>query len=351
MEAEAEAEAAEMARIAALEKDGQEPDDDKQADPPKPTDTTPAKPDTTDTNTPHPQPEKAQESELEQVKAQLAAERVAREQAENRWRTADGMLRKRESEKDEQLKAMAARLEALEKRPTEPAKPREPAYLKHLDPDERRAITEEGKEPLEVRAARGEIEESETRVLKTVEERLAAKLKEVQEQAAAEQQRIIEESRREARSASVFAKVEELSPGFKAEDADPNSKWRVFLAQPDPDRVDGGTYLESAKEFLSLGNARGIAQLRNEYLSLNPGGKRDQLEGQVKPDTVRASGKPQPTNGKVTHTMSEYKAFYDDLIHHRIKPNADGSPRTAEQIAALQAELDDAYHNGELVNR
>lgn len=351
--------AEELARIAALEKEQEQLDNPTTpADPPP---AEPANPDAKDPNAPHDPPEpNKQEDAVEALKAELEQLRATNAQLENRWRTADGMLKKRDGDRDELLKSLQAKLDALEKRASEPpAKPPEKPWKKYLTPDEQMALGEDGMEPLELRAARGEIEATREELKREMDARLEAKLAEMRQQSeskAAEQARLAEAKYVEGK---LFAKVDELVPGFKAEDSKASSNWGRFLDMVNPDT--GTTYREMAQAMIEAAverpvlvnaSAESIAKLFTTYQAQDPSGSRKQaLEGQVKPDASKASGKPPTPHAKPSHTMAEYNAFYTAKVRGKMPPNADGSPRTAEQIAALQAELDEWYFREQMAGR
>lgn len=333
-------EAAELARIAAIEKGEQPVKAEQPKDEGKPADQ-PATPENP------PQPVKAEQAdELAQLRADLERERLAREAAEQKYRTADGMLRKKEDTRDEEIRALREQIKALaDRQAQEPQKPKEKAYLKHLTPEERQAIGEGGTEPLEIRGARGEIESTAEQLRQEFEAKLKANAEQARKQFNDELAQRSAAEQAKATSARLLDAVEKLAPGFRSDDSDASSKWQDFLRLPDPDSVIGATYGDRGAALFNAGNAKGVAQLYAEYQALNPSGSRAaKLESQVKPDTSHAQIKPKPANAPAEHTMEEYSEFYRDLTRGKIKPNADGTPRTRQQIAALQAELDDWYY-------
>jgi hypothetical protein len=340
-------EAAELARIAAIEKGEQPVKAEQPKDEGKPADqhATPENP---------PQPVKAEQAdELAQLKADLERERLAREAAEQKYRTADGMLRKKEDTRDEEIRALREQIKALaDRQAQEPQKPKEPGKLRLLNADERQAVGENGQEPLEYRMAKGDIDATADQLRQEFEAKLKAQAEQARKQFNDELTQRAATEQAKATNARLLDAVEKLAPGFLADDSSVTSKWQDFLRLPDPDSVIGATYGDRGAALFNAGNAKGVAQLYAEYLALNPSGSRAaKLESQVKPDTSHAQGKPKPANAPVEHTMEEYSEFYRDLTRGKVKPNADGTPRTRQQIAALQAELDDWYYKQQLGGR
>ena len=301
-----------------------------------------------------PEPKVQASDEVSAIKADLARLQLENSQLEQRWRTAQGMLSKRDGEKDELLRRLQEKVEALERRPTEPVKPKEKSYLKHLSPEERQAFEADGTLPAEVRMARGELEDLEERTQRLVDEKMAAAKEDVLKQIEAEKRRQFDEQESVRSFTRLCSKVEELAPGFNAANNDRASNFcSKFLDLPDPMRADGGTYRQSASEMVAVGDPRGIAKLFAEYQAMDPSGtKAKTLEGQVKPDTSRANGSQRVDKSAApVFTMSDYDAFWRFKQQGKFPPNQDGTPRTKEQIEALEVQLEDAYMSGKLVAR
>ena len=348
IEADAIKEAEENARIEAAEKE-QAAADAADADQTPVADKPVATPEPEVRQEPEPNTQVAddkRDAEIERLRGELA-------QVEQRWRTAQGMLSKRDGEKDEALRRLMEKVQALEKRSTEPVTPKEKAYLKHLTPEEKQAFSGEGSEPAELRMARGEIESLEERtqrlIDKKMEEAKVAALKEIE----VETRRQSDELAANTSFKHLCSKVEELAPGFNAANNDPKSNFCArFLDMPDPMRADGGTYRTSASEMVSAGDPRGIAKLFAEYQALDPSGsKAKSLEGQVKPDTSRSTGKPTTQPGAPVFTKGDYDAFWRFKQTGRFPPNQDGTVRTKEQIDKLEAQLEEAFNSGKLADR
>lgn len=340
MEADEKAQAEELARVQA-EADGV-------TAPETTTATTPANPPVV-ADPPQPQ---GQDGEVARLTAELERMRVEKEAADQRWRTSQGMLAKRESDKDEALRQMTERLNALEKRNAEPPTPKEPAKFKYLTPEEREAMKNGGdSDPLEFRQSKGEIEAAKEELLARMDaqrqEVLAEFDRKTSEQAAAQAR----EQQSSASWSKFVSEVEKLAPGFTVANDTAGSNWTKFLDSPDRDSVTGGTYRDSASALVQAGRAKGVAELFKAYQAIDPSGsKARQLESQVRPDTSRATGRPTATT-EDTITMQMYDQFYKDLRQGTLRPNPDGTRMTPAQVADTQGKLDTWYYNEQLAGR
>jgi hypothetical protein len=283
-------------------------------------------------------------AEIERLTAEL-------QKSDQRWKTLQGFRDKQESEKDAQLKALQDKFDALEARLLNPPKPAEKAYLRKLNPDERKAYEDEDSLPAETRAALGELEAARERYTQELDERerrILERVKKEQADIVAKQAQAQEVAATQNR---LFAKVEELAPGFAADDSNPN--WGKFLDQPDPSDVMGGTYRESAKRAIDAVNARAIASIYAEFKAKDPSGsKAKALEALVRPETTRATGTDKAAaQGKVAYTVDQYKRFYDayaDFARGKPMIGRDGRAMTTEQVEKIRLALDEAESRGEL---
>jgi len=342
-------EAEDMARLAKLEQE-QAAGEQSNADPAQQE----AQPEATPTNNEQAnegQPEpKQQEDPTAGLTAEIERLRKDNETLEQRWRTAQGMLSKRDGDMAESMRQMQAKLDALEKRAQEPVKPRENPAYRYLKPEEKKALEESGEDTLELRAAKGYVDTLREEFLAKREADNKAALEEFERKLAEREANAQAEQSAQASQSKLFDAVEKLSPGFTADDSTSGSNWRKFLDLPDPSSISGGTYRDRAVAMVQAGYAEGVASLHKEYKSLLPGGNRaKELEAQVKPPTSKASSTPKQTEDVISLPM--YEAFYADKRAGRFRPNPDGTPMTAKQIGALQAKLDDWYIKEQIAGR
>lgn len=283
------------------------------------------------------------QAELERTQGELVRERAAKEASDNRWRTADGILKAKESERDKTIQALQAQMAELLTRQAEAAPKVKPIH-KYLTPDERQAIGDGNDAPVELRASLGAVEDAEARLQRQIEAATKAAQEAIRKELEQERVKQAEAAKEAAAQAEADARfnklldrVEAAAPGFKAENSTPDSGWVKFLNIVNP--KTGEPYRVIANALASVGDDEGIARLWSQYQALNPSGSREAaLAAQVKPDQSRSATAPRPPAPPIT--MAEYERFWNLKRQPGALRNKDGSAMTAEQIAAYEARLE-----------
>lgn len=329
-------EAADLAAIAAAEKaaqDGQQTPVEEST----PVVTAPVQPVVAQ---PAPQPVAGQDAgAIDALKAEVERLKTERAEAEQRWRSAQGILKA--GNQDNSLKAMKDELAELKKMLAD-SKPKENAAFRHVKPEYRKAIEEAGGElPPEYLMAKGEIEAS----AESFNAKLEAQMAEIK---AMKDELMARDTERE-QSASwngFMSQVESAAPGFTAENNTAGSGWTKFLDLSDP--KTGMPYRKMAEYMAGEGNAKGIVALFNEYKAMSPGGdKARSLESLVKPETGKSAPAPKTEKGP-QHTFAEYEHAYKQLRPGQPLRKLDGTVIPKEGVAAYMADYDEWFNREQM---
>ena len=256
------------------------------------------------------------------------------EQANQRWRTAQGMI----AAKDKELADLRAK-------PPEAAQPPPPppqafsgdsAYQSHLTEEEREDYdSRDDALGISGRAVLGIIEAEFAGLRKALEGRIDT----------LDQYRL--ESEHSEQEDLVWSAVEAISPGARDINQSTNPTWLEYLGGPDPNNP-GRTLQESAQTFYQAGAIRDLAAIVDDYKQQYGWSPQDSstvnsdmISGQFKP--ARTSGSSAPVaQQKPLIPESEVEKFYAD----RVKGVYDGRD---EEVKTIEAAIEEAAAEGRIL--
>lgn len=217
------------------------------------------------------EPEPQAEPEPENLSAEIARLRDSLRIEKHRNDSLEGRVETQLRPLAEQVRALRAELEKAKRQtPVAPSEPETPPYLKHLKGEERQAWADEPEVnlPMEVRMAKGYAETAQAAVERELAD-VKAQMADIRSSS--------EQAQRQSRVSALWQKVESRSPGA-IEINTRDTGWVSFLNQLDPD-TEGATYGDRGDLLVSIGDAKGIAALIEQYRKTLPSEK---VRAQVK---------------------------------------------------------------------
>ena len=326
MEKDEKAQQAEIAAQKVREAAQVAPDDEPEGEPqPEPLPPAPA-PAPTPAPTAQPVPSDS-EARAKALEAQLQLER-------QRNLTLQGKINALGPQTAQAMKELREELAALKKDRQAQQVPAVPAYLQHLEPEEREVYAG-GKLPPELRMARGEIDAATAPLMAE----LAAQRAEIENmrRGATEQQTSSHVSR-------VMSEVSKQVPGATEINADP--LFDAWLDNADPRSMTGSTLRERGETSLNRGDVTGVVELMKEFLGTglvtDP-----RIMGQIKPGVSGVTPVVKPPQ-VVRIPESEAAQFFQDKNRGRCV-NADGSLMTQAQVSEIEKVIDLAMAEGRII--
>ena len=219
----------------------------------------------------------------------------------------------------------------LEQAAQAPATLNPEAYKKYLT-EEEQADLDENYAAIQVKMARGIAEEiAESRAKVTGDQ--VKELKQTIEN--------LRESQAQVTQSRFWKDVDALAPGAAAANVSDDPEWVAFLGGVD--RTSRLTYREIGIAAVNRGDAEGVANLFNLFKEssggVDPEAARKRVLAQVKPGTAPSAPRTQSRPAGPVINESDIKRFYQ---------NAASSRRTEAQIAAKEAEFDQAALEGRI---
>lgn len=271
---------------------------------------------------------------MPQAQPQLTPEQQI-EQANQRWRTAQGMI-------SAQSKELAELREKITSAPEQPAATAPPvfsgdnAYQSHLTEDEREDYDSRD-EALGVsgRAVLGIIETEFAALRSALESRI-----DTLDQYRLQREEIETED-------TVWSAVEAVSPGARDINQSTNPAWLEYLSQPDPHNP-GHTLQQLAQKRYEADDVQGLAALVDDYKKQYGWSPADSsqasselISGQLKPARSSGTSTPQATQ-KPMILESEIAKFYEA----RVKGEYDGRD---EEVKRIEAAIEEADSEGRIL--
>ena len=130
----------------------------------------------------------------------------------------------------------------------------------------------------------------------------------------------------------LWAAVDKLSPGAKADNDRESPEWVDFLSSVDP--ISGKTFRELGNSAVDAGDVGRLAQLHDQFAKGRRPETVNDLDGQLRPNGSRAEPTRVSGGDKPKIKSSEVDKFYADLSRGKYKDK----PELAEKMDALISE-------------